>query len=93
MHDTLMELKTEILALADVIAAAALSLQTPAADDLTQRQAWAEFGRTWVEGHKLRGRIRFNRKGAHINSPIVTSRAGLLALKEAERRELKMLTK
>lgn len=84
--DAICDLKVEIMELADVIAAAALRMQKPAADELTKRQAWNEFDRTWLEYQISRNRVRGQRKGPHKNSPVMFSRAELLALKEAERR-------
>lgn len=91
--DVIYALKNEILDLAEVIAAAALRSLTPAADELTMRQAWDEFNRTWLDYQISRNRVRGRRKGPHKNSPIMFSRAELLALKEAERRGARMVRK
>lgn len=91
--DTISALKDEILDLVDVIAAAAVRLQTPVEDELTRRQAWKEAGRTWLEYQISRDRIKGHRKGPYKNSPIVFSRTEILALKEAERRGARMVRK
>lgn len=91
--DTIYELKNEILDLANVIAAAALRMHSPAEDELTKRQAWREFDRTWLEYQISRNRVRGHRKGPYKNSPIMFSRAELLALKEAERRAMRVFRK
>ena len=91
--DTIYELKNEILDLAEVIAAAALRSLSPAKDELTTRQAWNEFDRTWLDYQLSRNRVRGRRKGPHKNSPVMFSRTELLALKEAERRGARMVRK
>ena len=89
--DIVSAIKIEILDLADIIAAAALRKLRPAEDDLTMRQAYKEFDRAWLEYHVSRHRIKGRRKGPHKNSPIIFSRTELLALKEAERRAVRMV--
>lgn len=90
---TIYRLKNEILDLADVIAAAAVRSLSPADDEMTTRQAWKEFDRTWLEYQVSQGRVKGHRKGKHKNSPIMYSRTELLALKEAERRGARMIRK
>lgn len=80
------KLKNEILDLVEIIAAAAVRSLAPAEDEITMRQAWKEFDRTWLEYQVDRNRVKGRRKGPHKNSPIMFSRTELLALKEAERR-------
>jgi hypothetical protein len=91
--DTICTLKTEILDLVNIIAAAAIRLQAPCDDEVTTRRAWREFGRTWLEYQVSRDRVKSRRKGPYKNSPVVFSRTELLALKEAERRGAKMVRK
>ena len=89
--DTIYELKNEILDLVDIIAEAVVKKLRPAADEITRRQAWDEFDRTWLEYQISRNRIKGRRKGPHKNSPIMFSRDEILALKEAERRGARMV--
>ena len=89
--DIIYQLKNEIMDLADLIAATALRMVLPAEDEITMRQAWKEFDRTWLEYHVSRDRIKGRRKGPHKNSPIMFSRRELLALKEAERHGARMV--
>ena len=92
-RDPLIVLKDEILDIVEVIAAAAVRSLSPADDEITTRQAWKEFDRTWLEYQISRGRATGRRKGMHKNSPIMFSRTELLALKEADRRYSRMVQK
>ena len=89
--DIIYQMKNEIMDLTDLIAATALRMLLPAEDEITMRQAWKEFDRTWLEYQLSRNRIEGRRKGPHKNSPIMFSRRELLALKEAERRGARMV--
>ena len=89
--DEIYILKNEILDLVEVIAAAAVRKLAPAEDEITMRQAWKEFDRTWLDYQISRNRVSGRRKGRHKNSPIMYSRTELLALKEAERRRAQMV--
>ena len=89
--DTIYELKNEILDLVDIIAEAVVKKLRPAAAEITRRQAWDEFDRTWLEDQISRNRIKGRRTGPPKNAPTMFSRAELLALKEAERRGARMV--
>ncbi|MCE9334086.1 hypothetical protein K0H02_05540 [Bacteroides fragilis] len=92
-QDPVIGLKKEILELTDIIVAASVRALAPAKDEMPMRQAWEEFGRTWLEYHVSRKHIAGHRAGPHKNSPIMFSRTELLALKEAERRGARMVRK
>lgn len=75
-----------LLHVADVIACAIIKRQHPAADLVTKRALYDEFGRGWVDKHIApRGKIEGKRFGAAPNSPIKYSRTEFVALLEAER--------
>jgi len=80
-----MDLKTQITELAEVIAAVALKHHDPVADEITERKAKKDFGSRWIAYHNERNHIQWTRKGKCKNSPKVTSRSALLALREAEK--------
>lgn len=82
----LLELKNELIELSEIITAAALKSNKPVADEMSTRQAHAEYGKEWIRYHTSRGHIKPIRKGPFKNSKKVFSRLELVALKEAERR-------
>lgn len=88
----------EIKQLATVIAAAIVR-QTRAKDDLiSQRQAYEEFGRRWIEQRTApQGVLTPVRQGGAKNSKLMYSRFEIASLIEAERRQQEqmgtMLTK
>lgn len=77
----------EIMQLATVIAAAIVR-QTRAMDDLiSQRQAYEEYGRGWIEKRTApKGKLTPVRQGEAKNSKLMYSRFEIAALIEAERR-------
>lgn len=78
----------EIMQLATVIAAAIVR-QTRAKDDLiSQRQAYDEFGRRWIEQRTApQGKLTPVRQGGAKNSKLMYSRFEIASLIEAERRQ------
>lgn len=83
-RDQVYELKQNLTEIADVVAAALAKRLNPAEDELTTREAYSQFGRRWVAKQVRLGRIQGRRRGPHALSPVVFSRAELVALKEAE---------
>lgn len=54
----------------------------PSADEITERQAYREFGEGWVKNQLAVGLLeKPTRKGVHKNSPKVYSRSKLKELK------------
>ena len=82
----LYELQHCLVHVADVVACAIIKRQQPAADLVTKRALYREFGRGWVDKHIApRGKIEGKRFGTAPNSPIKYSRTEFVALLEAER--------
>ena len=75
----LYELQHCLVHVADVVACAIIKRQQPAADLVTKRALYREFGRGWVDKHIA------PRFGTAPNSPIKYSRTEFVALLEAER--------
>lgn len=84
---------TQIMHLATVIAAAVVR-QTRAKDDLiSQRQAYEEFGRRWIEQRTApQGVLTPVRQGGAKNSKLMYSRFEIAALIEAERRHQEQMS-
>ena len=86
MIDEIDRIKLLLLHVADVVACAIIKRQQPAADLVTKRALYREFGRGWVDKHIApRGKIEGKRFGTAPNSPIKYSRTEFVALIEAER--------
>ena len=82
----LYELQRLLENMADVGAEAVIKRQQPAADLVTRRALYREFGRGWVDKHIApQGKIVGKRFGPARNSPIKYSRLDFVALLEAER--------
>ena len=62
-----------------------LKEQKPKSDELTQRQAYDEFGESWVKKQFEAGMVKRHRRGASLNSTTIYSRAELMAARSAER--------
>ena len=75
----------ELMASTDLLAAAVVKRIQPGLDEITQRQAHDEYGRTWIERATREGNLHPRRKGSAKNSPIMYSRHEILVLIEAER--------
>jgi hypothetical protein len=83
----------EIMQLATVIAAAIVR-QTRAKDDLiSQRQAYDEYGRRWIEQRTApQGTLTPVRQGGAKNSKLMYSRFEIASLIEAERRQQEQMS-
>ena len=82
----LYELQHCLVHVADVVACAIIKRQQPAADLVTKRALYREFGRGWVDKHIApNGKIEGKRFGTAPNSPIKYSRTEFVALIEAAR--------
>ena len=78
----------EIMQLATVVAAAIVR-QTRSKDDLiSQRQAYDEYGRRWIEQRTApQGVLTPVRQGGAKNSKLMSARFEIASLIEAERRQ------
>lgn len=84
--DELNDFQRVAIRFAPLIACAIIKRQQPAADLVTKRALYREFGRGWVDKHIApRGKIEGKRFGTNPNSPIKYSRTEFVALIEAER--------
>lgn len=83
-YDDLRLTKNMMMQISEIIAAQVVKQIKPADDLISQRQAWKEFGRTWVDNHFERGMIRAHRTSVAANASKRFSRAELLALQQAE---------
>lgn len=83
----------EIMQLATVVAAAIVR-QTRSKDDLiSQRQAYDEYGRRWIEQRTApQGVLTPVRQGGAKNSKLMYSRFEIAALIEAERRHQEQMS-
>lgn len=82
----LYELQHYLVHVADVVACAIIKRQQPAADLVSKRALYREFGRGWVDKHIApSGKIEGKRFGTAPNSPVKYSRTEFVALLEAER--------
>lgn len=79
------QLFQEILASADILAAALVKRMNPGNDEISQRQAWSEFGRRRIDNMVGEGLLRPKRIGAARNSRVMYSRLEILAALDAER--------
>lgn len=66
--------------------------QDPTRDEITERQAYREFGRAWVCGQVALGLVKPLRRGTSRNSPKVYQRSVLAELKEGINPLLKAVT-
>lgn len=78
----------EVLAAADLLAAAIVRRQRPGDDEITQRQAYDEYGRRWIMRNTYpEGVLRPRRIGESKNSRLMYSRTEIAALMEVERQQ------
>lgn len=82
----------ETLASVKLLAAAVVREMHPGRDEITQRQAWQEFGRERIEGWVKQGLIKPRRIGAAKNSKRMYSRLELITAIEVEKQLLEELT-
>lgn len=71
-----------------LVAAALVREMHPGHDEITQRQAWAEFGRTRIEQWVKEGLIKPRRVGQAKNAKRMYSRLELLTAVDVERQAL-----
>ena len=79
----LYQLKTLLHEAAKLGAAEYAKSQRPKSDEISRNQAIKEFG-AWFTENVDRGLIKGKRKGVHRNSPIMFSRAEIMAVRSAE---------
>lgn len=79
------QLFQELLSSVDLFAAAIMRRMNPATDEISQRQAWKEFGRHRIEGMVNDGMIRPTRAGSAKNSKLIYSRFEIMTAIEADR--------
>ena len=85
MIPSVYEIRRDIEAMADVIAAAVVKRQRPNDDLVTLRELHKEFGRTCVDRHIAAGTFVGMRTGSNANSRLKFSRLEAIAQLEAER--------
>ena len=85
MIPSVFEIRKDIEAMADVIAAAVVKRQRPNDDLVTLRELHKEFGRTWVDRHIAAGTFKGMRTGPNANARLKFSRLEVIAQLEAER--------
>jgi hypothetical protein len=76
-----------------LVAAALVREMHPGRDELTQRQAWEEFGRTRIEQWIAQGLLKPRRVGEAKNAKRMYSRLELLTAVEVEQKMLNDMTK
>lgn len=78
----------EVMASADLLAAALLRRMKPGMDEISQRQAYDEYGRRWIMRNTYpEGVLRPRRIGGSKNSRLMYSRTEIAALMEVERQQ------
>lgn len=78
----------EVMASADLLAAALIRRMRPGDDEITQRQAYDEYGRAWIMRNTYpEGVLRPRRIGGSKNSRLMYSRTEIAALMEVERQQ------
>ena len=78
----------EIIQLATIVAAAIVRQTRPHDDLISQRQAYEEYGRRWIEQRTApQGVLTPVRQGGAKNSKLMYSRFEIASLIEAERRQ------
>lgn len=75
----------EILSMADIVACALVERMGLGTSQISQRQAWQEFGRRRIETMVEEGLLHPQRIGEAKNSRVMYSRKEILAVIEAER--------
>lgn len=83
----------DTLAHVKLVAAALVREMHPGRDELTQRQAWEEFGRARIEQWIAQGLIKPRRVGPAKNAKRMYSRLELLTAVEVERQALEDMTR
>lgn len=81
MEIELWELKNIVQAAAEEAVKKYILSQHPTKDEITERQAYKEFGSAWVRGQVALGLVKPFRKGESRNSAKVYPRSVLMELK------------
>ncbi len=85
---TTAQMFNEVMASADLLAAALLRRMKPGMDEISQRQAYDEYGRRWIMRNTYpEGVLRPRRIGGSKNSRLMYSRTEIAALMEVERQQ------
>ena len=85
MEIELWELKNIVQAAAEAAVKKYIATQNPTEDEISERQAYREFGEGWVMSQVSLGTIKPYRKGTSRNSKKLYSRAALSELKTENR--------
>ena len=81
----LAEVMHEMLSASDILASAIVAKISPTDDEITTRQAYAHYGKGWIERNVKAGLLHRRRKGSAPNSPAMYSKHEILTLLQAER--------
>lgn len=81
MEVDIWQLKNIIRATAKEVVQEMIIQQNPSSDEITEKQAYREFGEGWLDHQKAIGAAKWIRKGIHKNSPKIYSRKQLNDLK------------
>lgn len=79
------DVMTEMLSASDLLAAAIVKRLSPNDDEITTRQAYAKYGKGWIDEATAKGLLHPRRKGHAKNSPVMYSKHEIMALIESER--------
>lgn len=81
----LAQVMQEMLSASDILASAIVAKMSPADDEITTRQAYADYGKGWIEKNVVAGHLHRRRKGTAPNSPVMYSKHEIVTLLRAER--------
>lgn len=81
----LADVMTEMMTASDLLAAAIVKRMSPADDEINTRQAYAKYGKGWIDEATDKGLLHPRRKGHAKNSPVMYSKHEIMALIESER--------
>lgn len=93
MEIELWELKNIVKAAAEEAVKQYVLSQNRSSDELTERQAYREFGEGWVNSQVALGLVKPTRKGVAKNSPKIYLRSVLSDLKEGGSQLLKAVAR
>lgn len=79
------EIMAEMMSYSDLLAAAIVRRMSPKDDEISTRQAYADYGQPWITKAVRQGLLHKRRKGNAKNSPVMFSKHEILALIETER--------
>ena len=81
----LADVMTEMMTASDLLAAAIVKRMSPGDDEITTRQAYAKYGKGWIEEAVRNDLLHPRRKGHAKNSAVMFSQHEILTLIESER--------